>query len=170
VGGLFALSLAAAGLVAAYGTGTRILGQADFPFARFAPGQGGQGPQLRVIRSQEELLQASGLPGDGKSRVQLENFLTRAFQLKAVNFHRRTLVVVSGGVQPTDGYRVEVTKIDLDQGTMRVHWKLHCPGPGQPVAPRATHPAAVVLLKRFDGDVKLEPEETDAVTVSREGK
>ncbi len=159
--GLFALLFAAL-LLWAYVSAVKILGQADWPFAR--PGTTAQGPYLRVIRSQQELIQASGAPGDGKTQIMLERFLTKAFQVKTVNFNRHMLLVVGGGVQRTGGYRVEVTGVefDKDHNALRVRWKLHSPEPGQPVAQRSTSPATLVLLKRLDGDVRLElVQETD---------
>ncbi len=161
---LGALLLSAALLVWARGSGVKMLGQADWPYGRSVQGTVGQTPKLLVVRSMEEFVRASGMPGDGKTRTVLERFLIKAFHTKTVDFSRQMLVVVTGGIQPTDGYRVAVTKIELnDEHTiLEVYWKLLPPVPGQPVSKRPGFPAAVVLLKRFDGNFELEPAtETD---------
>lgn len=158
-GVLLALVLFGALLLLAQGNEVKIQGHADWPFVPLSDGGTENGPQHRVIRSQEELLRATGLPGDGKTRLQLESFLKDAFQTKKVNFKRRMLVVVRGGVQRSAGCRVEVTKIEADgqPKVMRVHWKLHAASSDQPEGRRLHYPATVVLIRRFDGEVKFEP-------------
>jgi hypothetical protein len=108
------------------------------------------------------LIRASGMPGDGKTRIMLENLLTRAFGTKAVDFDKHMLLVVNGGAQKTGGYRVEVSGVELDETgkALTVHWKLHGPEMDEAVAQQLSHPAAIVLLGRFGGEVKLEPPAT----------
>jgi hypothetical protein len=155
--GLLVLLLSAALLRWAQDDGTRILGQADWPYELPNPAVG-RGPFHVVSRSQGEFVGAVGLTRDVKGRYQSEYMLTKAFNAKAVDFRSQMVLLVSGGVQPTGGYRVEVTAISFDNEgkTMRVHWKLHPPLPDQPVTQRPNEPATIALLKRFDGEVRLE--------------
>ena len=94
----------------------------------------------------------------------MERFFATAFNTKTVDFRTRTLLLVVAGTQPSRGYRVEVTRVERDREgkALRVHWRLHPPPPGQAGPPAPTHPAALVLLKRFDGEVRLEPPEPAA--------
>jgi PrcB C-terminal len=101
------------------------------------------------------------VPGGSSGEVRLWDLATGKAHAKKVDFETRTLLLVVAGTQPSRGYRVEVTRVERDREgkALRVHWKLHPPPPGQAMAPAPTHSAAVVLLKRFDGEVKLEPPE-----------
>jgi hypothetical protein len=139
--------------------GDQILGQAELPYLRPPPGAAGQAPQVLVIRSLDEYFRALGMPGDGKTLVMTERFFLKAFGRKAVDFDRHMLLVVTGGMKPTGGYRVEVTGLELDkaQGALKLSLEVHPPSSGQPVSPRPSCPATLVLVKRFDGAVKLEP-------------
>jgi hypothetical protein len=159
LGGLSLLLLAGAVVLWARGDEARVLGQGEWANVPPDTGAAGQEPRALAVRSLQELYRALGVPGDGKSRLQMERFFANAFGTKRVDFKTRTLLLVVAGTQPSRGYRVEVTRVERDREgqALRVHWKLHPPPPGQAGAPAPTHPAAVVLLKRFDGEVKLEP-------------
>ena len=67
------------------------------------------------------------------------------------------LVGVSGGVQATTGYRVEIIEIAKKANVpgLTVYWKLHAPKPGQPLAKAPTHPAAVALVEQTPGPVQF---------------
>jgi hypothetical protein len=68
------------------------------------------------------------------------------------------VVGVSGSVKPASCC-VEVTRAETDAGgkTLTVYWKLHPDEKGEPVAGIA-HPAEVVLLDRFTGDIRFQEE------------
>jgi hypothetical protein len=53
---------------------------------------------------------------------------------------------------------VEATKaaIDAGAGRMMVYWMLHSPDRGEKVTPSLTHPAEVVLVEQFAGEVRFE--------------
>ena len=159
VSGLFLLLLAGALVLWSQGDEVQILGQSEWPNVPSDSEAAGRQPRCLVIRSQQELYRALRMPGDGKTRMQLERFFTKAFHTKKVDFQTRMLVLVVGGTQPSGGYRVEVTRVERgsEGKALRVYWKLQPPPSGQPVTQVVTYPAAVVLLKRFDGDVELEP-------------
>ncbi len=84
----------------------------------------------------------------------------RALHVEAVDFDRQMVIGVSGGVQRSGGYRVEITRVEADAPgkILTVRWTLHAPeGFATAVL---THPAEVILVDQFDGDVKFvrEPE------------
>jgi hypothetical protein len=76
----------------------------------------------------------------------------------AIDFHKQMIVGVSAGVQPTGGYRVEVTRVEKDQdgkGGTTALWRLRTPPPDQRVAQELTHPAEVVLIEHRAGPVQF---------------
>jgi hypothetical protein len=172
IGGLPLLLLAAAVVLWAPGDEPKVLGQGEWANVPPDTGAAGREPRVVVVRSQQELFRALGVPGDGRSRTQMERFFTDAFHTKEVDFQTRTLLLVVAGTQPSRGCRVEVTRVERDREgqALRVHWRLHPPPPGQAGAPAPTRPAAVVLLKRFDGEVQLEPPEPAAGAPSGSAK
>jgi hypothetical protein len=114
-----------------------------------APVKGGEQQQL-VIRSEEELVKAAGEKDAAAT-------LARAFKVDGIDFKKQMVVVVTGGVQRTGGYSVEVTGIDLKDKTLTVHWKLNTPKPGSFVTQALTHPAQAVLVERSEAEVKFDP-------------
>jgi hypothetical protein len=125
----------------------------------YAP-RGKKATGVRVaIRNMGELHMATGIPSDSKGRNQMEMILAQPFPGVTVDFDKHMILLVTGGAPPTDGYRVQVTKVALDKEhkTMTVHWRLHTPKKGDTVTEVVTHPGRLVLLKRFDGEVKFEP-------------
>ena len=57
----------------------------------------------------------------------------------------------------TGGYSVTVNKLQADDKTLTVHWKLNTPKPGQPVTQAFTHPMQTLLVERFEGEVRFDP-------------
>jgi hypothetical protein len=164
IGGLSLLLLVGTVVLWAWGDELKVLGQGEWANVPPDTGAVGREPRVLAIRSQQELFRALGVPGDGRSRTQMERFFAAAFNTKTVDFGTRTLLLVVAGTQPSRGYRVEVTRVERDRESqaLRVHWRLHPPPPGQAGVPAPTHPAALVLLKHFDGEVRLEPPEPAA--------
>ncbi len=106
--------------------------------------------EQRVIRSAEELEKATG------SKQGVER-LVLLLKTGEIDFKKQMLIQVTGGAKSSGGYRMEVTKIEVDDAgkTMTVHWKLHAP---EGFATNAiTHPGEAVLVDRFDGEVKFMP-------------
>jgi len=65
--------------------------------------------------------------------------------------------VISGGVQPTGGYSVQVNKLAVKDNVLTVHWKLNSPKPGDFVTQVLTRPGLTVLTERFEGEVRFDP-------------
>src|SRR5437763_16146068 len=112
LGGLSLLLLAGAVVLWAQGDEAKVLGQGEWANVPPDTGATGREPRVLVVRNQQELYRALGLPGDGKSRLQLERFFSNAFNTKAVDFDTRTLLLIVAGTQPSRGYRVEVTRVE----------------------------------------------------------
>jgi hypothetical protein len=129
--------------------------QAAWPYARVHADGVGKGATTWIIASEEGLIKASGLPGDGRTRTQLANFVQKAFKLNQVDYDKQMLVVITGGTQPSGGFRVEVEKVVTRGKTTTIHWKLH---PPKDIATTVlTHPATVVLVDRLSGNIRFEP-------------
>lgn len=80
----------------------------------------------------------------------------KALGVDEIDFTTRMIVGVSAGAQPA-GTKVEVTRVELDETgrTMTVHWMLRAPE--RPRLPEGlTHPAEVLLLERFAGDIRFQ--------------
>ena len=86
-------------------------------------------------------------------RESLARYL-KALNVQAIDFDKQMIVGASAGTQP-GGARVAVTKVESGGGVLTVHWKLHAAPAGQAAA--LTHPAEVVLVERFAGDVRFDP-------------
>jgi PrcB C-terminal len=122
----------------------KVLGQAN---ARIGAGS-------TVIRSAKDLAAAEGGKGDPDAAVAR---IAKLLKVDAIDFDKQMIVVISGGVQRSGGYSVQVNKIVAADKTATVHWKLNTPKPGQPVTLALTNPTLTVLVERFDGDVRFDP-------------
>jgi len=64
------------------------------------------------------------------------------------------ILVVAGGRQPSNGYRVEVVWMKIQSGTLKVSWKLLKPKNGGDDV--ITYPATAVLVPAYKGKVAFE--------------
>lgn len=108
-----------------------------------------------VIRSPEELVARSARPGSAKDpAVQKETAakLARLLQVEAIDWKKQMVIAVRG--EPgTRADRVHVESLRVEGKVLTVTWKVkqrppHA-GPGTPIA--------VLLVERFDGEVKFVP-------------
>jgi hypothetical protein len=118
-------------------------------------------PQQWVVRSADDLVDPRiKAPSDVIERLRQEKLTqyARALGVPAIDFHQQMVVGVSAGVQPTGGYRVEITRVEEDrdgQGGTVVWWRLRTPPPGQRAAQERTHPAEVMLVEHREGPVQF---------------
>src|SRR5438128_8284943 len=91
-------------LLSAQGTEAKIVNQAAWPFTRAEPNNIGSGARLLVIRSEAELLKAAGLPGDGRSRMQIASYLKKNLGSDKIDFDKHMLVVITGGTRRSGGF------------------------------------------------------------------
>ncbi len=145
-----------AAALAADGKEVKILARAFWPHGRM-----GKVAQLWVIRSGDELVVATGVRAndkDGTVKKQALDAMAKALKVDTIDFDKHMLVAVGAGAKPTGGYRVEITKANIDDvgKAMTVHWKLHSPKPGDLVTQAFTYPAEVILVQRFHS-VRVDP-------------
>jgi hypothetical protein len=82
----------------------------------------------------------------------------KALKVAAIDFQKTMIVGVSGGVQPTSGYGVEMVKVEKTPNGpgLTVFWKLRTPALVEAVLPMPMHPAAVALVPQHAGKVTFQ--------------
>jgi len=113
------------------------------------------------VRGEDELIDPRLLapePVLERMRAEAKARYAKALKVGDIDFTKQMVVGVSGGVQPAGG-RVEITRAEADAGgkTLTVYWKLHPAAKDKPAAGIA-HPAEVVLLDHFAGDIRFQEE------------
>jgi hypothetical protein len=113
------------------------------------------------VRSEEELIDSrlrAPEPVLEKMRAEAKSRYLKALKMSDIDFTKQMVVGVSGGVQPA-GSHLEITRAETDQAgkTLIVYWKLHPAAKDKPTA-GISHPAEVVLLDRFTGDIRFKEE------------
>lgn len=116
--------------------------------ARLLPGLKGH----VVLGGLKDLAKATGKPPE-----QAAALLAASLKVGEIDWDRQMVLIISGGVQRTGGYAVELQDIDVKDGALTVRWKLKTPAPGDIVTQALTHPALTLLVDRFDGPVRFEP-------------
>jgi hypothetical protein len=107
----------------------------------------------RVLRSHKEAMAAYGLK-EGNAATAL---IAKMLKVDKIDWDKQMVVLVSGGVQRTGGFSVKVEKLTIADKTLTVHWKLNAPKPGSIVTQALTHPGAIALVDRFEGEVRFDP-------------
>ncbi|HEY7311422.1 MAG TPA: protease complex subunit PrcB family protein [Gemmataceae bacterium] len=117
-------------------------------------------PTQLVLRNAEELALAHGVaPKDAKEKrfqADVTADVVSLLKVKAIDWDKQMLVVVTAGMKRTGGYRVEILSLPVKDGTLTVRWKLHSPAPGDIVTQAITYPAEMVLVERVAA-VKFDP-------------
>ncbi len=116
-----------------------------------------EGKQV-VIRNPEELANyppwnnLDAVPAVVGRRAAEE--IARELKVNAIDWKKQMLIVVTAGVRPTGGYKIDITSLVVRKdGKLWVTWQLT---PPQGIATQAfTHPAVVALTERFDGPVQF---------------
>lgn len=121
-----------------------------WPFASANPDDK-TGPKQYVVRSAEDLAKAANQKDADKVKEQL----LKVLKVKDVDWKTQMLIVVTGGVQSSGGYSLDVTGLEVKDKVLTVKWKLNPPKGAATAA--FTHPATVVLIERFEGEVKFDP-------------
>ncbi len=131
----------------------QILARLDWQ-ARLPPGgvvRLGAGQQQAAIRSGVEFFKAV----NGNREEARE--IVRGLGVDDIDWRTQMVLVVTGGVQQSTGYAVEITNIDIKNQTMTVSWRLQRPGPRDPMILKPSHPAQIVVVPRFEGNVRFDP-------------
>jgi hypothetical protein len=118
-------------------------------------------PVQLVLRSAEELAVAHEIdPKDAKDkRMQsaVSEDVAKLLKVKAIDWKKQMIVVVTAGTKPTAGYSIEVLTLAVKDKTLTVRWKLNSPKPDAVVASVITHPSQMALVERFEGPVQFDP-------------
>ncbi|MDB5310141.1 MAG: hypothetical protein JWO38_4343 [Gemmataceae bacterium] len=114
-----------------------------------------------LVRGEDELIDPRARapePVLERMRAEAKARYAKALGVDDIDFTKRMVVGVSGGVQPA-GAQVEVTRAESDAAgkTLIVYWTLH-PAVKDKPADMIAHPAQVVLLDRFAGDIRFKEE------------
>ncbi|HVS36145.1 MAG TPA: protease complex subunit PrcB family protein, partial [Gemmataceae bacterium] len=112
---------------------------------------------FRAIRSPRELALAHGQPDDRATDTSVQEreaqLASRMFNVESIRWNNDMVIVVSPGAQPTSGYKVEITSLNVENNVLHVHWRVIPPGPDAAVKKEPSHPAEAALTTRFDGEV-----------------
>jgi hypothetical protein len=95
--------------------------------------------------------------GDPAAKKEATAKLGRLFKADTIDWSKQMVLLVEAGRRDTEGYRVEVTGLDVKDGVLVVKWQVHEPKPGAPAARKDTYPAVALLVERFDGEVTFDP-------------
>jgi hypothetical protein len=125
----------------------------------FARAQGTPGGVVlsghRVIRGEVEMTKV--VEGFGGNIDKVMAKLTGLLKVKKIDWDKQMVLLISGGTQPTPGYRVAVTSLKVKDDELTVRWKLIGPPKGAPLAKRITHPAETLLVERYDDTTRFDP-------------
>jgi hypothetical protein len=133
----------------------KIHARAAWPFADLSPKGDTQGRQF-VIRSAAELVNNPnfGMLLDGKADGTGEKLtaqLAKLLKVDGIEWKKQMLVVVTGGVKATGGWKIDIAAVTNGEKACTVSWSLEAP---KGVATQAfTHPALVALVDRCEGEV-----------------
>jgi hypothetical protein len=106
-----------------------------------------------VIRSGQELAKVHPTKNADLSSAAL----AQQFKVDAIDWNKQMIVSISGGVQRSGGYSVELTGLEVSDKVLTIRWKLNTPRPGQPVTLALTNPGLTLLVERFEGAARFDP-------------
>ena len=118
-------------------------------------------PRTGFIRSADGAALALGVAPDKAmdetAKKEATAFFAKVFKKDTIDWNKQMVLLVEAGQKNTGGYSVEITGREIKDKVLTVKWKLNAPKPGSPVTQAITHPAIVVLVERFDGEIKFDP-------------
>jgi hypothetical protein len=136
------------------GKAIKILATGPWQYVRADPNGPREGQQL-VLRSAKELANRPPFNMLDATAEVVEKMATaalaKAFKVDAIDWSKQMVVVVTAGVKPTGGYRVEIVKASVSDKVVTINWRLHTPKGA--VTQAFTHPAQAALLERHEGKV-----------------
>ena len=112
------------------------------------------GRRVFVFRDGRELAKALRLSGEDAAEA-AGTLLARKLDVRDLDWDKRMLVTVSAGLSGGEVERLTVTRVEVKDGAMTVYFRT----PSRTQNPGGfCYPAETVLLDRFDGAVRAEPE------------
>jgi hypothetical protein len=116
------------------------------------------GKRVFVFRDGRELAKALRLSGEDAATT-AGTMLAQKLDVRAIDWDKRMLVTVAAGLRSGDVERLTVTRVEVKDGAMTVYFRT----PPRTQNPGGfCYPAETVLVDRFDGAVRAEPEPADA--------
>jgi PrcB C-terminal len=123
----------------------KVLASSRWGYAKVDTKAKGTDAKQLVIRDAAELVAALNSPKAADEKMANEA-LAKELKVKAIDWKKEMLVVVTGGSQRSGGYSVEVTGLKAKGDTLTVSWKLNKPKGAATAA--FTHPGVVALVPR----------------------
>jgi hypothetical protein len=123
--------------------------------ARWIPARRTVAPQAFVVRDAATLAQLGGMAGGG-AETAAERSLCQVLEsrpgasINNIDWKKQMVIAVSGGIQPSGGAKVEITRLLLQEKGLDVTWKLLTQPGGVGLPPTET-----LLVPRFDGEVRF---------------
>jgi hypothetical protein len=114
-----------------------------------------------VLKNSEELFKASvayrSEKTDLKSASDVESVTCQYLKVKAIDWDKQMLLVVTAGRQLTQDSHVALVGLKMRGNALVVSWKLHEPQAKKGGGPAVMdHPGVVLLVPRFNGKVLFE--------------
>ena len=117
-------------------------------FAKVDTGAKGSDAKQLVLRSADDFAREAG------NSPKVAEQLNKALKVKAIDWDKQMLLVVTAGTKRSGGFRVEITDVKSKGDTLHVSYKVT---PPKGAATRAvTHPGAVVVVPKHKGKVVFE--------------
>jgi dipeptidyl aminopeptidase/acylaminoacyl peptidase len=136
------------------GKGPKILATTQSSFNQIAPRTG-------FVRSPDGAALLMGAPVDQSRDEAVQQDATkklaRLFKRDTIDWDKQMLLIAEVGQRKTGGYRVEFTGLDVKDKVLTVKWQLKAPGPDSIVTQVISHPGALALVERFDGEIRFDP-------------
>jgi len=126
-----------------------IIARADYQAKMPQLSKIGAGAEKVVITSSDDFLKACNGSRDEMRKIQ------QALRVDDINFRREMLIIVTAGVVETLNHSVEILDVSTRGETMTVTWRLNKPDPKAVKQLKWNHPAQLVVVPRFDGQVKF---------------
>jgi len=110
--------------------------------------------QNLVMRTEVELNRATPIGG---KNYDITKIVAGLMKVDSIDLKKQMIIAIYAGEKPTGGYSIELKSLEVKDKKLVVHWNLKSPGPDDIVTQAITHPALVLLVDRFDGEVVFDP-------------
>jgi hypothetical protein len=138
-------------------TPLKILAKAHWPFENANPKDAGKPGRQLVFRSLDEMIAVApyvnrDAPPEAVKQAAAAD-MAKFFKVDAIDWKKQMIVVVTGGVQNSGGYKIDIASVTVADKKITVTWRLD---PPKGVATNAfTHPSVMALVERAEGEVRF---------------
>lgn len=115
----------------------------------------GTPPRQVVLRTQEELLSQIGYRTVTPEALKASNEIARLLGVAEIDWKKNMVLVVTGGVKPTGGYRVDLLWVKAKEKEKKALAKWSLTPPEGAGMPGITNPGIVALVERFEGKIEF---------------